>query len=61
MLDNPTDLAFALGIDGIQLFRSGKRHEVWPILLQCYNLAPELRFQQDNVICCGALLPSSHI
>jgi hypothetical protein len=44
-----------MSTDGVELFRKGKKHQVWPIILQCYNLAPQLRFQEDNIICSGVI------
>jgi hypothetical protein len=50
-----TDVALAMSTDGVELFRKGKKHQVWPIVLQCYNLAPEQRFQEENIICSGVI------
>jgi hypothetical protein len=49
-----TDLAFALGTDGVQLFDKGS-YTVWPIMLVIYNLSPEVRFLEENVICLGII------
>jgi hypothetical protein len=50
-----TDVALAMSTDGVELFRKGKKHQVWPIVLQCYNLAQEQRFQEENIICSGVI------
>jgi hypothetical protein len=59
MLNEDTDIALAMSTDGVELFRKGKKHEVWPVVLQCYNLAPEVRFQEDNILCNG-VIPGPH-
>jgi hypothetical protein len=59
LLNDDTDIALAMSTDGVELFRKGKKHEVWPVVLQCYNLAPEVRFQEDNIICNG-VIPGPH-
>jgi hypothetical protein len=50
-----TDLAFAFSTDGVDLFRKGKKHQVWPLLLTCFNLSPENRFLEDNIFCLGVV------
>jgi len=42
MLVNDMDLAHAFSSDGVQLFRQGKSHTVWPHVLTTFNLAPEI-------------------
>ena len=53
LLNSARDLAFVFSTDGVQLFRKGKQHTVWPLMLMCINLPPELRFLEENVICLG--------
>jgi hypothetical protein len=55
MLTLSTDLAFALSTDGVELFRKGKKHQVWPLVLTCYNISPTLRFLEDNIFCLGII------
>ena len=55
MLIKDIDLAFGLSTDDIDLFRKGKKRQVWPILLHYLNLAPELRSPKDNLYCCGII------
>lgn len=31
----------------------GRQHTVWPIILLNYNLSPEIRFKQENIVCFG--------
>lgn len=55
MLDRETDLAFTFSTDGVQLFRKGKSHTIFPMMLVCLNLSPEIRFLQDNIILLGIM------
>lgn len=53
LLVNDTDLAFSFATDGVELFRKGKPHSVWPLMLTCLNLPPESRFMEENVLFLG--------
>ena len=55
MLTNERDLAFYFSTDGVSLFKHGKNHAVWPLILTCFNLAPDLRFNEDKVLCLGII------
>jgi hypothetical protein len=49
-----TDMAFQLGLDGIQCFvRNGL--DCWPIIITLFSLNPELRHRQEYQICCGII------
>lgn len=50
---NDTDLAFAFSTDGVNLFKKGKQLSVWPLMLTCLNLSPEIRFLPDNILYLG--------
>lgn len=48
-------MAFTFSTDGVELFRKGKKHSVWPLMLVCLNLPPAIRFKQENVLCLGIM------
>jgi hypothetical protein len=48
------DLALGLSTDGYAPFKKRKK-TAWPILLFNYNLPPDLRFHQDEVLCIGVV------
>lgn len=47
------DLAFCCGFDGTKAFKSRKDRHVWPIILTCANLPPQIRFKRKNVLIVG--------
>jgi hypothetical protein len=51
---DPRDLALGLSTDGYAPFKKRKK-TAWPILLFNYNLPPDVRFHQDEVICVGVV------
>lgn len=55
MLMAERDLAFTFSTDGVQLFRKGKPHTIWPLMLTCINLPPEVRFLRENILFLGNL------
>ena len=50
ILMDPRSLAFFFSTDSVCLFRKGRQHTVYPLLLINYNLHPELHFQKENII-----------
>lgn len=61
ILTNPTDLAFYFSTDGVSLFRNGAPHQVWPLIVTCFNWPPDVRFNEDKVLCLGTYLTTTHI
>ena len=55
VLTDPRSVAFYFSMDGVNLFWKGRQHTVHPLLLINYNLHPELRFQEENIICLGII------
>jgi hypothetical protein len=51
---DPRDLALGLSTDGYAPFKKRKK-TAWPILLFNYNLPPDVRFHQDEVLCVGVV------
>lgn len=54
-LGGENDLAFCCGFDGTKAFKTRKNRYVWPIILTCLNLPPEIRFKRKNVIVAGII------
>lgn len=48
------DIALGLSTDGFGPFRR-RKHSAWPLLIFNYNLPPETRFHQENIICIGVI------
>lgn len=55
MLTRLSDLPFFFSTDGVNLFRKGTQCEVWPLILTSFNLPPEQRFLEDNIMCAGII------
>lgn len=56
MLVEDTDLARAFPTDGPGvLFRKGTSHSVFPLLITAFNLAPEQRSLEVNMLCLGLM------
>lgn len=47
------DLGFCCGFDGTKAFKTRKDRFVWPVILTCLNLPPEMRFKRKNVLIAG--------
>lgn len=47
------DLGFCCGFDGTKAFKTRRDRHVWPIILTCLNLPPEIRFKRKNVLVSG--------
>lgn len=50
---DPRDLAFCCGYDGTKPFKTRKNRYLWPIILTCLNMPPEIRFKRRNVLVAG--------
>lgn len=48
-----TDLGFVFTTDGVQVFKTKTRFSIWPMALECLNLAPEIRAKRQNLLCTG--------
>ena len=55
ILTDPRSLAFYFSTDRVYLFRKGRQHTVYPLILINCNLHPELRFRTENIICLGII------
>lgn len=51
--DDYRDLGFVCGFDGTKAFKSRKNRYVWPIILTCLNIPPEIRYKRKNVLISG--------
>lgn len=51
--DGTNDLGFCAGFDGTKAFKTRKDRFVWPIILTCLNLPPEIRYKRKNVLVAG--------
>lgn len=49
------ELGFCCGFDGTKAFKTRKNRYVWPIILTCINLPPEIRFKRKNVLIVGLI------
>lgn len=47
------EIGFACGFDGTKAFKARRGRFVWPIILTCMNLPPEIRFKRKNVLVVG--------
>ncbi|KAF8688032.1 Transposase family tnp2, partial [Rhizoctonia solani] len=52
------ELALMIMLDGMAPFKK-RKHSCWPIIIINFNLAPDIRMHQDNIICVGAI-PGPH-
>jgi hypothetical protein len=52
--DAPTDVALGLSTDGYAPFRRRSK-TAWPLVIFNYNLPPDVRFHQENVLCVGVI------
>jgi hypothetical protein len=52
--DSATDVALGLSTDGYAPFRR-RTKTAWPLVLFNYNLPPDIRFHQENVLCVGVI------
>jgi hypothetical protein len=48
-----TDIALTLSTDGVKVFKSRRAFNIWPLMLLCLNLPPEVRFKRRNVLFVG--------
>lgn len=55
LFNSPTDLAFGFSCDGANLFKMRGNFSVWPLLLINFNLPPEDRVKQENVLLLGVI------
>lgn len=51
---DPREVLVGIGTDGFNFFKRGS-YTAWPLLLINYNLPPDERCHDDNVICCGII------
>lgn len=51
---DPREVLLGIGTDGFNFFKRGS-YTAWPLLLVNYNLPPDERCHDDNVICCGVI------
>lgn len=49
------ELAFCCGFDRTKSFKTRKNKSVWPVILTCLNLPPEVRFLKRNVLVVGII------
>lgn len=56
--DDHCHIALGLAADCFSPFK-GSPDSAWGLILVNYNLPPEIRFLQDNIICCG-IIPGPH-
>ncbi|CAE6441230.1 unnamed protein product [Rhizoctonia solani] len=52
------ELALMIMLDGMAPFKK-RKHSCWPIIIVNFNLKPNIRMHQDNIICIGAI-PGPH-
>lgn len=52
--EDARDIALALSTDGLCPFKKRKQ-SCWPILIYNLNLAPDIRFKLENLICLGVI------
>ncbi|KAF5342809.1 hypothetical protein D9758_013364 [Tetrapyrgos nigripes] len=50
----PRDIALGLSTDGFAPWRHRKK-TCWPLLVYNYNLPPEIRFHNENILCVGVI------
>lgn len=53
------ELAFCCSFDGTKAFKTRKNRFIWPIILTCLNLPPEMRYKRRNVLVVG-FVPGPH-
>lgn len=51
--EDDRELAFCCGFDGTKAFKTRKNRTIWPIILTCMNIPPEIRYKRRNIIIAG--------
>lgn len=51
--DDEYPLSLTLNTDGIRVFKSSNKSELWPLQFHCNELPPEMRFNKNNIGICG--------
>lgn len=49
------DVAFCCGFDGTKAFKTRKDRYVWPIILTCLSIPPDMRFKRKNILIVGII------